>query len=191
MSYSCEYELYSLQMTFIYHVSFLVIIRPENKVDLLLYWTREMWCTDEACLKEMDEMKGLLCDDDENDDIEDFVHCESPNCHIMYWKHKNGAVCEDCYTNICENCAMDEMATFLYGEDFFCPDCLKRRLNNGSIDYCQNRRKECKTFVNIKKNESAFLCLQCDSSFCDDCQRSELVKSICRSCRLRKRKYVK
>lgn len=155
-----------------------------------------MRCDNEACMAEIRELRKLMSDEEEEEDGEDsenddFVHCESSNCHEKYLKSKNGAVCEDCYKNICEGCTMDDMATFVYDEDFFCPDCLKRRSNSGSIDYCQNRSKDCKTFVYINKNEAAYLCLKCNNSFCVDCQHSELVKDICNLCRQRKRTPVK
>jgi len=150
--------------------------------------TQEMWwCNEVECLAQFNVMKK----DCDNDIIEDFVHCESPNCHVLYWKDKNGAVCEDCFINVCEGCAADDdLAALLYGEDFFCRDCLKCRVNNGEIDYCQNSLKECKNFVYIKDNEAKILCLQCDLSYCDDCRSESLVKNICKSCRLRRKKNM-
>lgn len=157
-------------------------------VDYYSTTTTMSWCMEVECLAQFNEMKNDLqrnhdCDENTLKWIRDFVHCDSPHCHVMYWKDKNGAVCEDCSINVCEGCTMNELSTFLYGEYFLCVDCLKNRVNNAEVDYCQNRQKECKNFVCINKNGASFQCFQCELSFCDDCQSSELVKYICKTCR--------
>ncbi len=142
----------------------------------------EMYCPEKECIDEWNEMTNNGEDDDG-----EFIHCDIPHCHIQYWKHKNGTTCEDCDLQVCENCAMDDHAAFLYDDEFFCVDCLRFKVDAGDIGHCQNTRKLCKNFVYRKLKEVVFVCLNCDRSFCDDCRRSELVKNICRQC---KRKNV-
>lgn len=36
-----------------------------------------------------------------------FVHCDVDGCHELYWKGKNGSVCESCNKNVCENCSFE------------------------------------------------------------------------------------
>ncbi len=137
-----------------------------------------MECQEKECIDKWNELTCNGC----NDIKEDLTHCEMPNCHSMYLNYEDGYNCKDCHLNVCEDCSTDEFTTFVYGDDFFCKECLKIRVNNGKIDYCQNYRKECENFVYITKGEAVYLCITCDRSFCSECRYDELPNFYCKKC---------
>lgn len=146
------------------------------------------------CVKEYQEMmmqqgvegieNEVICSEDN-----DFIHCEAPYCHTLYWKDNNGAVCGNCFINVCELCSCDEKSTFMYGEDFLCESCLILRVNTAKIDYCQNTKKNCKNFVYLGKcNQMPYQCDECKISLCNECEGDVLFKNKCLNCRRRRSK---
>jgi hypothetical protein len=154
-----------------------------------------LWCTEKECIDEYRSYKKLCSgvDGDESDsaadydDADDILHCESPNCHTLYLRDHSGEICDYCGANYCQGCASDEKCTLIYDTDFVCRDCLIHETNNGNIDYCQNRKKDCKNFVYMKGTDN-FQCIGCKIILCSDCEISLLYKGKCLTCRHKQKK---
>ncbi len=158
---------------------------PNN---FLMSW----WCTNKECVDEYNSFKKSCGVDVENDpavdcdDADDLIHCERCNCHSIYLRDHSGAICDYCGTNFCEGCASDEKCAFITDSDFICGECLIYETNRGNIDYCQNKKKECKNFVYMKGSEN-FRCSGCNIILCNECEISLLYKGKCTTCRHKKK----
>lgn len=60
------------------------------------------------------------------DDIYEWRHCETVDCHELYWHGKNGANCVRCDLKACENCQCT-VGGYPSDEDaedgWYCEDC--------------------------------------------------------------------
>jgi len=74
-------------------------------------------CDNAECITNWDEwVKALGAE-------EDVMHCESENCHNVYWSEKSGGNCVICGMSVCEFC-ISYSGTFDYEDDqWICSDC--------------------------------------------------------------------
>lgn len=137
-----------------------------------------MECQRSACRREYQALAANVSDEDE------LVHCGETDCHSIYWSDKNGARCDQCFTDACEACADDETKGCMLDDLWYCVDCRDQLVREKQLVRCMNPHHACSSYAYAKD----FACTRCGVAVCDDCHSEVFLgklgsgKILCKTC---------
>jgi hypothetical protein len=141
-----------------------------------------MECERKACQREYAELAQSF----NGSDDDDLVHCGEADCHNIYWSSRNGARCDQCFTDACESCVAEPRlgCTLDDGDVWYCADCRDRLIRHKQLVLCRNPLRTCDNYAHPKD----FACTRCGVVVCDDCFFAVFgvvgtSKTLCRACR--------